>query len=280
MKHRSRYLEIILHLLLWLLYFSAINVDWSAPWFDPSLRPTTPPPLSALLFPVLCYANAFWLIPKYFNRKQWHYYLGFGFLVFILPELIRAWLVSSFNPALSFTAELESRDSLIFGAPGILFIALNLSFGYRFTRDWFKNQRKPQNMEQIPAPAHSTTSPKTELLLSEAEASQLLQQLQTVIQQHQPHLNPDLNLRDLSMLVNTTDKKLSSLFNQHLASNFYDYINILRIEAFKEKISQGASRQLSIAGIAAECGFKSKSSFYRAFKKHVGQSPSEYAAQQ
>lgn len=48
------------------------------------------------------------------------------------------------------------------------------------------------------------------------------------------------------------------------------------IDQLKNKIQSLEFKDLTIQGISYECGFKSKASFYRVFKKETGLSPSEY----
>jgi AraC-like DNA-binding protein len=271
---RSQYLEIAAHLLLWLLYFTSVNVDWTANWWDKSLRPHTPAPLTVLIFPVFCYANALWLVPRYFNLKNWYRYLLWGMVIYLMPELLRAGLSVFFDPQASFSGELTGRDSFIPGAPGAFFPAMNVSFGYRFTKDWFINRRIIQHLRT------KTKGQQKEKAASipEPEVARLMTRLQVEMEAQQLYLDPNLSLRDLADRLQTTDKKLSQLLNQHLATNFYDYINSFRIARFKEKMSTGLNEQLSIVGLAMDCGFRSKSSFYRAFRKEVGLSPTEYQA--
>ncbi len=120
-------------------------------------------------------------------------------------------------------------------------------------------------------------NPKPSLLPSEIEVIQ--EKLDMVVSKNKPHLQYDLTLRDLSKLVSTTDKKISTYLNHKLNTNFYDYINKLRIVEFKYKIEKGGLDNFSIVGIALQCGFKSKSSFYRAFRKHENMTPTEYIKQ-
>jgi len=57
------------------------------------------------------------------------------------------------------------------------------------------------------------------------------------------------------------------------------FVNQQRIDEFKNRVNQGDMQNFSVVGLALECGFKSKSSFYRAFKKHIGTTPTAYLKQ-
>lgn len=276
MNFLTKSIEPLLHIVFWLFYFTSINVAWFGDWFDASIRTNTPSPLSVLIFPIFFYANAFWLIPKYLNRKDWPKYLVMSALVFLAPELIRIIITENYKEGISYNQELFSRDSFLFGAPSPFFIAINSSFIYRFAKDWFRNRRKIEELSKTNNKRRSTKPYENAMPLSEKEATRILSQLNNKMTMDSLFLDPKLSLRSLAATVKTTDKKLSFVLNQSLSSNFYDYVNKFRVECFKKRLAEGDSEKLSLVGLALECGFKSKSSFYRAFKSEVGCSPSEY----
>jgi putative ABC transport system permease protein len=55
-----------------------------------------------------------------------------------------------------------------------------------------------------------------------------------------------------------------------------DYVNELRIEEVKRKMDDPACSHIKIIEIAYECGFNSKATFNRVFKKLTGKPPTEY----
>ncbi|MEM6348142.1 MAG: helix-turn-helix domain-containing protein [Bacteroidota bacterium] len=112
--------------------------------------------------------------------------------------------------------------------------------------------------------------------VSEKEIERLKQRLMTVLAEERPFLKEDLSLNQLATLIPTTDKKLSALLNHFIKQSFYDLINQYRVEEVKARLADPAFAHYSILGIAMECGFKSKSSFNRIFKKVTGRSPSAY----
>ena len=89
----------------------------------------------------------------------------------------------------------------------------------------------------------------------------------------------ELSLASLANHLNVQPNYLSQVINQMEGKNFYDYINALRIEEFKKLVAQPNSQKYTLLALAYECGFNSKTSFNRHFKKLTGQSPSEFTDQ-
>lgn len=111
------------------------------------------------------------------------------------------------------------------------------------------------------------------------EMTQLEQTLSFLMNSEKPYLDEDLTLSTLSEHLEVPDKKLSALLNQFMNISFYDYINSFRVNDVKNMIESEEFDNLTLLGIAYECGFKSKTSFNRIFKKTTGSSPSAYKKQ-
>ena len=90
------------------------------------------------------------------------------------------------------------------------------------------------------------------------------------------YLNSELKISDLASQLNIPTHHLSQYFSAFLDTSYYDYINGLRIDEFKQRIVKNELDTLSLLGLALECGFNSKATFNRAFKKVHGQTPTEY----
>lgn len=90
------------------------------------------------------------------------------------------------------------------------------------------------------------------------------------------YLNPELNLSDLAKMANMSRGQLSEIVNTSFNKNFNDFVNGYRVEAFKSMLREEKHKQLSLLGIAQECGFNSKATFNRVFKKLTDLSPTEY----
>ena len=115
--------------------------------------------------------------------------------------------------------------------------------------------------------------------MTQETAKQGLQKLRSIMETDKPYLNPTLSLSVLANLVELHPNYLSQIINEIEMSNFYDYVNKMRIEEFKQKVIQPESKNFTIIALAFECGFNSKATFNRLFKKYEGCSPSDYIKQ-
>lgn len=112
--------------------------------------------------------------------------------------------------------------------------------------------------------------------LSKQKAQDLFQVLENFMKTQKPYHDPELTLFGLAKQLNIHPNHLSQIINQHYSQNFFDYINQYRINDVKEILLSGKYDTFSLAGIGFECGFNSKASFNRAFKKFTGVTPSEF----
>lgn len=90
------------------------------------------------------------------------------------------------------------------------------------------------------------------------------------------YLNPNLGLGDVSEALHLSEGYVSRIINKNANLNFNDYINSLRIKDAKRLLMHKAYNNYTVSAIGLESGFNSKSSFYTAFKKFTGKTPSEY----
>ncbi|MEO0506762.1 MAG: helix-turn-helix domain-containing protein [Bacteroidota bacterium] len=148
----------------------------------------------------------------------------------------------------------------------ILYVAIK---GY-FTDTSKLNQLK---FDFIPEQVASETREST---LSKTISEQEIEMVKTLMMKKKPYLNPELNLVELAKLAEMSRGQLSGIINSGFGKNFNDFVNLYRIEAFKDKVGDAAHEKLSLLGIAYECGFNSKATFNRVFKKLTNSSPTEY----
>ena len=100
--------------------------------------------------------------------------------------------------------------------------------------------------------------------------------VKSLMEDQKVYLNPELNLSDLAEQANMSRAQLSEIINSGFNKNFNDFVNMYRVDAFKAMIKANKHKQLSLLGIAQDCGFNSKATFNRVFKKLTNHSPTEY----
>ncbi len=107
-----------------------------------------------------------------------------------------------------------------------------------------------------------------------------LAHLLTYMANEKPHLDADLSLTNLARRLHSNPVVLSQIINIGTGQNFNDFVNSYRIEEFKQQVRNPANAHLSFLGLALDCGFNSKATFNRAFKKFTGLSPKEFTGSQ
>ena len=118
-------------------------------------------------------------------------------------------------------------------------------------------------------------SPKMEKL-SEADFQRWKTRVETMMKSEKPYLEPELALSDLAQRLGTNVSVLSAVVNGAFGKNFNDYVNEFRVEAVKKMLKDPENNHYSLLGIGLECGFNSKSTFNRAFKKITGLAPGDF----
>jgi AraC-like DNA-binding protein len=173
-----------------------------------------------------------------------------------------------------------SNDYWIFGAT-VLFILFIGFFGVRqvgiFHSPQVSSDKEEVNVSTDELETQSAEKRKYQKSGLSQEGSALLhRQLGQVMTDEKLYRESELSLADLAVRLNTQPNYLSQVINEREGKNFYDYVNTLRIQEFKRVAAKPESRKYTLLALAEQCGFNSKSSFNRYFKKVTGQSPSEF----
>ena len=116
--------------------------------------------------------------------------------------------------------------------------------------------------------------------LKGTEELRLYQRLKELIERESLFLRSDLTLKDVADRLRTNTKYLSQVVNHTIGTNFQTFINQFRIEEVKSKMQEDQYKNLTLFGVALQCGFKNKSTFYKVFKDLTGQTPKQYIKEQ
>lgn len=217
--------------------------------------------------------------------------INFNWLLYLIVWIAIIWIVIF----------VSKEDKLIFGAAALFILWLGY-FGIRqnrvFSHAMVASQasissmasnpilEKPQSHLADPVEANLwTAAPKEEMAkyqksgLSDEDADRIHGQLRNLLDNQKPYTDPELTLTDLARLLNVHPNVLSQVINSREGKTFYDMVNERRTEEFMYKLSQPQRHQYTLMAIAYDCGFNSKASFNRNFKKYTGLTPSEYLGQ-
>lgn len=124
-------------------------------------------------------------------------------------------------------------------------------------------------------------SPKVETSVSinteELEVVQdLVSRLKACMDLEKPYLKSDLTLEDLANQIGCRKELLSKAINQGLSTNFYGLVNQYRINEFERLALDSKNKHLTHLALALEAGFRSKTTFYKAFKTLKQTTPSAH----
>ncbi|CAM1364585.1 putative AraC-type DNA-binding protein [Tenacibaculum litopenaei] len=104
----------------------------------------------------------------------------------------------------------------------------------------------------------------------------ILSYLEEVDKQRQ-FLKPDFSIQYLAAALETNTTYISYVFNEHKHMSFTNYYAQQKINYIVAQLKDNPTfRMFTVQALAEEAGYKNASSFTRAFKKQIGQTPSAY----
>lgn len=87
------------------------------------------------------------------------------------------------------------------------------------------------------------------------------------------YLNQNLSIHDFAKEINISARTISTCINKNFGYNFNEWVNNYRVDKALEILKDKNNDHLSIEGVGSDCGFKSRSAMYIAFKKKTGETP-------
>lgn len=103
----------------------------------------------------------------------------------------------------------------------------------------------------------------------------LMDRIDHLVEEEELFLNPGLTIQDVANSLRVNRTYISNIINRQKGVNFYQYINTYRIN-YAIELMRKNNAEKSLASIADESGFKSKSTFYTFFKIVKNCTPGEY----
>ncbi|WP_455638076.1 helix-turn-helix domain-containing protein [Parabacteroides sp.] len=131
-----------------------------------------------------------------------------------------------------------------------------------------------QHTQKTVDPSETENSPAS--TLDEAQMKETCEQVTNYLYTTEAYLRNDLSLAILSKETGIPQKTLSRAINAYRKCNFFELVNTMRIEEAKRRLLSLETSGYKIDSIYEECGFRTRSTFFLAFKKVEGQSPAQW----
>lgn len=206
-------------------------------------------------------------ISKLIIRVNW---LLFWVMLPMLIQILYATLKAPKSFDLSFQDSTISSDIMYMGT-------LILPLTFLLYPSWlYGNNSSLSILEKLKEIINSISRIVSDEKMEAYEKSEDMNRIIQFIETKKPYLNSNFSLHTLSHELNIPHLRVSGCFSKEIKSTFPEYRNRKRIEYSIQLFKENKHHQMSIEGIAAQCGFKNKSSFYLAFKSEYGMTPSEW----
>jgi len=206
--------------------------------------------------------------------------ISFNWLLYLIIWLACIWIVIL----------IIQEDIFIFGS-AVMFVVWIGYYGIRqvsvfhqhiplhqsVAKSIYRNASEHHSIAEVITSEALPESPKYQnSSLTEEEAKRIHTRLLQLFTENESFKDPELTLSDLAEVLDVHPNHLSQVINSIEQKSFYDLINERRIQAFLEAVNKPENQQYTFLALAFSCGFNSKASFNRNFKKITGQTPSDY----
>lgn len=210
------------------------------------------------------------IVDEFSNTEK----INFNWLMYLTFGMVIIWGIVIF----------VQQDAFIFTSAAF-FVGWIAYFGIKQVQVFSQHSSPPISRQSEPTTQEESQQvvpeePKSQRpLLTDTEATDIQERLLSLLQREQPYKDPDLTLTTLARTLSVHPNTLSRVINDREKKNFYDLVNEKRVAEFIRLSALPNSQQYTLISLAFDCGFNSKASFNRNFKKHTGQTPSEFVKQ-
>jgi AraC-like DNA-binding protein len=96
--------------------------------------------------------------------------------------------------------------------------------------------------------------------------------------EERPWREPDFDVGALARRLGTYPNAVSRALSRAGDVTFYDYVNRHRVREAERLLSDPSEARIKIEALGRQAGFRARSTFFKLFRQHTGQTPSEYRA--
>jgi AraC-like DNA-binding protein len=133
------------------------------------------------------------------------------------------------------------------------------------------NLQKTRGEKQLP-----TIEAKKTVNVEEDPFFDLSENIKKYLIKEKPFINPDFSISDIALAMQVPQNHVSYCINDIMQTKFSTLKSDLRINYAVELLSGNLKESFTIEGIAQQSGFKTRASFYNAFKEKTGMNPTDF----
>lgn len=142
----------------------------------------------------------------------------------------------------------------------------------------------PSSAEPVAITLQPDDTPRTVPALQTNEADedpfhQLGERIRTLMEKKKPFLQVEFSVEDLARMLEVPKHHVQYCLRNVLQTRFIPLRTAYRIEHAKKMLMETEVSTTTLESIGAECGFSSRSNFYKIFKAEVGCTPGEFVEQ-
>jgi len=112
--------------------------------------------------------------------------------------------------------------------------------------------------------------------LSDAERHAYGQKLAIAMKEKALYRRDGLRLADLASVLDAPEPVVSQVLNAEFGQSFSEFVNAHRVNAAKSFLNDPSYDGYTVEAIGQEAGFSSRATFYSAFKRLTGSTPTQY----
>lgn len=222
------------------------------------------------------------------NSKNWLITLLFFMGWVVAFQLSFAFFGLMTNFGLMYSEDLNHmlRISSLFGIfllnlyinfkPGFLFSEANQRSVFN-TADWSESLSR---IDEAPEEKKMVKIRKRDFFFKlndqEHPTSEIKSQIISTLERDKVFTEIGINISKFSTTIGLHPKLVSQVINSEFGIGFNELINQYRVVYAVEKIEEGYLDDFTLEALGNHCGFNSRTTFFNAFKKEKGKSPSEY----
>ncbi len=200
------------------------------------------------------------------HELRWIYVIGGLGIVF--------WVAQILMLAVTLEAEWATIPIALLSVAGLALFSATTLWGLRQRPPLVPDSEEEQPTAMEADTQSETTATKYGKSALSAEAStRLARKLRAAMELDHLHRDPNLSLWVLARHIGASPNYISQTLNEVIGESFFDFVNGYRVAEAMKLLSTSNE---TVLAIAYEVGFNARSSFYNAFKRVTGQTPTNY----